>query len=103
MLPWLNLMRTTSRWSGRHSLRRLTPTLPILDLRSAQRFALREATFTSDLNVTLAELDEDDQSLVGKALAASANAYAPYSGFAVGAAVRTKGGNVYVRSECYPG
>jgi cytidine deaminase len=47
-------------------------------------------------NVTLAELDEDDQSLVGKALAASANAYAPYSGFAVGAAVRTKGGNVYV-------
>lgn len=47
-------------------------------------------------NVTLAELPAADQSLVEKALAASAHAYAPYSGFAVGAAVRTKGGTVYV-------
>ena len=46
-------------------------------------------------NLTLAELDDDDQYLAEKALAASANAYAPYSGFAVGAAVRTKSGNVY--------
>lgn len=40
--------------------------------------------------VTLAELDEADRCLVEKALAATAHAYAPYSGFAVGAAVRTK-------------
>jgi cytidine deaminase len=39
---------------------------------------------------TLAQLDKDDQDLVKRALAASANAYAPYSGFAVGAAVRTR-------------
>jgi cytidine deaminase len=36
------------------------------------------------------ELDEADQELVDAALAASGHAYAPYSGFAVGAAVRTK-------------
>ena len=39
---------------------------------------------------TLAELDKGDQDLVKRAQAASANAYAPYSGFAVGAAVRTR-------------
>jgi cytidine deaminase len=47
-------------------------------------------------NVNLAELSAADQSLVEKALAASAHAYAPYSGFAVGSAVRTREGNVYV-------
>ncbi len=40
--------------------------------------------------LTLADLEEKDQYLVESALAASANAYAPYSGFAVGAAVRTR-------------
>lgn len=43
----------------------------------------------------LAELNKDDQCLVRAALAASKNAYAPYSGFAVGAAVRTKSGKIY--------
>jgi cytidine deaminase len=33
--------------------------------------------------------------LVERALAATAHAYAPYSGFAVGAAVRTKSGRIY--------
>jgi cytidine deaminase len=36
-----------------------------------------------------------DRELCESALRASANAYAPYSGFAVGAAVRTKAGAVY--------
>ena len=45
--------------------------------------------------VTLSELQEGDRCLVERALAASANAYAPYSGFAVGAAVRTKAGKIY--------
>jgi len=43
----------------------------------------------------LSELPEADQRLATKALEASAQAYAPYSGFAVGAAVRTKAGNIY--------
>ncbi len=45
--------------------------------------------------LALSELPEMDQQLVTKALEASAQAYAPYSGFAVGAAVRTKAGNIY--------
>ncbi len=45
--------------------------------------------------VKLAKLNKDDQCLVREALAASKNAYAPYSGFAVGAAVRTKSGRIY--------
>jgi cytidine deaminase len=36
------------------------------------------------------DLAERDRKLIDDALAVSANAYAPYSGFAVGAAVRTK-------------
>jgi len=46
-------------------------------------------------SLALLELPEPDQRLVTKALEASAQAYAPYSGFAVGAAVRTKGGHIY--------
>jgi cytidine deaminase len=46
--------------------------------------------------VTLAELDQADRRLVEKALHSSIHGYAPYSGFAVGAAVRTK-------SETYAG
>jgi len=46
--------------------------------------------------VALAQLREDNRCLVESALAASGEAYAPYSGFAVGAAVRTKSGRVYV-------
>src|ERR1051326_2417346 len=40
-------------------------------------------------------LDERDRQLCEAALRAFANAYAPYSGFAVGAAVRTKSGATY--------
>ena len=40
-------------------------------------------------------MTERNLSLAKAAQKASANAYAPYSGFAVGAAVRTKSGNVY--------
>ena len=39
---------------------------------------------------TFAELDAEEQQIVDAALQASANAYAPYSGFAVGAAVRVR-------------
>jgi cytidine deaminase len=40
------------------------------------------------------ELSAADQELVAAALAVSARAYAPYSGFAVGAAVRTRSGTI---------
>ncbi len=46
-------------------------------------------------SVTLAELPKRDQELVRRALEASSQAYAPYSGFAVGAAVRTKSGKIH--------
>lgn len=45
---------------------------------------------------TLAELSGRDRELVIRALEASEKAYAPYSGFAVGAAVRTHSGQVFV-------
>ena len=41
------------------------------------------------------KLPKKDRDLVTKALQASVNAYAPYSGFAVGAAVRARSGKVY--------
>ena len=44
---------------------------------------------------TLATLDADDRALAQAALAASEHAYAPYSGYAVGAALRTRAGTVY--------
>jgi len=43
----------------------------------------------------LTTLDRSDQELVEKALEAAARAYAPYSLFAVGAAVRSKSGAIY--------
>jgi len=43
----------------------------------------------------LADLSGEDRRLVELALAASGNAYAPYSGFAVGAAVATSDGRTY--------
>ena len=43
---------------------------------------------------SVAELDGDDASLATKAVEAMKNAYAPYSGFAVGAAVRLDDGTV---------
>jgi len=47
-------------------------------------------------NVSLAELSPYDRQLVEAARDASGNAYAPYSGFAVGAAVRTRSGGLHV-------
>lgn len=43
----------------------------------------------------MAALDDSDRKLCEMALRASNSAYAPYSGFAVGAAVRTRSGAVY--------
>src|SRR5690242_11445625 len=45
--------------------------------------------------VTFADLDERDKLLVDRALDASGRSYAPYSGFAVGAAIRTAGGQLF--------
>jgi len=47
----------------------------------------------------LAELSAEDQALCRAAFAATANAHAPYSRFAVGAAVRTASGAVYPGSN----
>lgn len=53
----------------------------------------------------LDDLDRADRELVEAAQQASENAYAPYSGFAVGAAVRTRGGATYtganLENACY--
>ncbi len=43
----------------------------------------------------MARLSEDDRRLVEAALSVSAHAYAPYSRFPVGAAVRTRTGRVH--------
>ena len=51
------------------------------------------------LSSTSAPLNEDEQELVRAAFAASSYAYAPYSGFAVGAAVRTRSDSIYVGSN----
>jgi cytidine deaminase len=45
--------------------------------------------------VSRLDLNEDDRELVDTALAASARAYAPYSGFAVGAAARTASNKIF--------
>jgi cytidine deaminase len=47
----------------------------------------------------LPQLSAADRMLVETALQASANAYAPYSGFAVGAAVRTRAGGIHAGSN----
>jgi len=44
----------------------------------------------------LEEVDEPTRRLIEQASAARANAHAPYSGFAVGAAVRTANGNLFL-------
>ena len=48
----------------------------------------------------------DDQALVDAARAVRANAYAPYSGYRVGAAIRTKDGRVFLgvnmENSAYP-
>jgi cytidine deaminase len=44
---------------------------------------------------SLDDLSPQDRDLVQAALGAAAHAYAPYSGYAVGAAVRTRSGVVY--------
>lgn len=46
-------------------------------------------------NVTHEELTDDENELVAEATEAMENAYAPYSEFSVGAAVRTRNGNIY--------
>ena len=51
---------------------------------------MRDATYT------LATLDADDRALAEAARDAAARAYAPYSHYAVGAAVRTRSGAIHV-------
>lgn len=45
---------------------------------------------------TREEIDESARRLIEQASAARANAHAPYSGFAVGAALRTANGNLFL-------
>jgi cytidine deaminase len=45
---------------------------------------------------SLLDLEQADQALIRRALKASGHAYAPYSGFAVGAAVRSRSGKVFL-------
>ncbi|HET8736648.1 MAG TPA: cytidine deaminase [Pricia sp.] len=48
---------------------------------------------------TLTELSKEDQALMSKAVAARKNAYAPYSGFQVGAAVLMSNGDTVIGSN----
>lgn len=48
---------------------------------------------------TLSELEESDQSLVREAIRSREQAYAPYSRFKVGAALRTSSGEVVIGSN----
>lgn len=50
-------------------------------------------------NLRLTDLSDADRHLVETARYASARAYAPYSGFSVGAAVRTRSGLVYAAAN----
>jgi cytidine deaminase len=50
-----------------------------------------QATTTATIN----ELSEADRALYDAAVSVSRNAYAPYSGFCVGACLRTEAGGVY--------
>lgn len=49
--------------------------------------------------VSWKELDDSDRELVKRALKACVHAYAPYSLFAVGAAVRTRSGNIHTAAN----
>lgn len=49
--------------------------------------------------ITLTKLNKADRQLVEMARDASCRAYAPYSGFAVGAAVRAKSGKTYAAAN----
>ncbi|HHV02944.1 MAG: cytidine deaminase [Bacteroidales bacterium] len=56
---------------------------------------MNRSTFTIDYTITDKDhLDPADALLMDKALKAAGNAYAPYSGFSVGAAVRLENGEI---------
>src|SRR6218665_2097905 len=55
----------------------------------------RKAHERMSRSISFNDLDDIDQRLVSAALDTSKNAYAPYSNFAVGAAVRTKSGRIF--------
>ena len=55
----------------------------------------KEVTIDYTAYSSAEELDREDRELVEKAIAAIKNAYAPYSGFKVGAAVRLSDGRIF--------
>ena len=54
----------------------------------------QKLSFTINIYEDLSELSPEDRDLLSKAVASKAKAYAPYSNFRVGAAVRLKDGTV---------
>ena len=49
-----------------------------------------------DIELGLGDLDSDERALARAALAAASHAYAPYSGYAVGAALGTRDGVIHI-------
>jgi cytidine deaminase len=72
---------------------------PGLRARRAYRREARPARAPREVTVDWTELDNPDRHLVEQAQEASARAYAPYSLFAVGAAVRAKSGRIYTAAN----
>src|SRR5207237_2510979 len=66
---------------------------------AAASYSRRPAEALPFAEVTLKRLDRRDRELVEKAQEGAARAYAPYSLFAVGAAVRSKSGAIYTAAN----
>lgn len=55
----------------------------------------KELKIAYEMFLSLEEMSQDDQTLIQEAIQARQNAYAPYSSFCVGAAVRLSDGRVF--------